>query len=76
MKKDQTTYDVSINNEQNHEMDSIVEYDDQVSKSMSRPSRSQGSSNEDMSENSEVSSQVFETSPKVIALIRNNNELL
>ena len=76
MKKDQTTYDVAINNEENHELDSIIKCDDQVSKSMSTPSRSQGSSNEDMSENSEVNSQVFETSPKVIALIRNNNELL
>ena len=62
MKKDQTTQDVCFDIHDNHEMDSI-ENEDQVSKSMARPSSSQGSSIEHMSGKSALNSRCSETSP-------------
>ena len=53
-----------ISGPENREMDSIVECEDHVSKSISRPSRNQGSSNEDMSEKSALNSRHSETNPK------------
>ena len=63
MNKDQNTNDVCIVIVDNHEGNSLLEYEDQVSKSLSRPSRSQESSNEDISENSTLNSRLSETSP-------------
>ena len=61
MKKDQNTHVVCVDIHENHEMNSIISYQDLVSKRMSRPSRSQGSSNEDMSEKSALNSRHSET---------------
>ena len=61
IKKDQTTDDVCVNIYENPEMNSIIGYDELVSKKMFRLRRSQGSSNEDISEKSALNSRHSET---------------